>query len=78
MLDLSEAFRAALRQISVLDPHLIEIVGLSLRVTLTAVFLATVIGFAIGGALAVYRFPGRGTLAAVLNAVSRMSRSSRL
>ena len=69
MLDLSEAFRAALRQISVLDPHLIEIVGLSLRVTLTAVFLATVIGFAIGGALAVYRFPGRGTLAAVLNAL---------
>jgi len=69
MLDLSEAFRAALRQISVLDPHLIEIVGLSLRVTLTAVFLATVIGFAVGGALAVYRFPGRGTLAAVLNAL---------
>ena len=58
-----------MRQISVLDPHLIEIVGLSLRVTLTAVFLATVIGFAVGGALAVYRFPGRGTLAAVLNAL---------
>ena len=29
MLDLSEAFHAALRQISVLDPQLIEIVGLS-------------------------------------------------
>ncbi|MBK5196939.1 MAG: ABC transporter permease [Methyloceanibacter sp.] len=69
MLDLSEAFRAALRQISLLDPQLIEIVGLSLKVTLTAVVIATIIGFAIGGALAVYRFAGRGVLAAVLNAL---------
>lgn len=69
MLDLSEAFRAALRQISLPDPQLIEIVGLSLKVTLTAVAIATIIGFALGGALAVYRFPGRGALAAVLNAL---------
>ena len=69
MLDLSEAFRAALRQISLLDPQLIEIVGLSLKVTLTAVAIATIIGFALGGALTVYRFPGRGALAAVLNAL---------
>ena len=69
MLDLSEAFRAAMQQIFVLDPKLMEIVWLSLRVTLTAVLLATIIGFAIGGALAVYRFPGRGALAAVLNAL---------
>jgi tungstate transport system permease protein len=69
MLDLSEAFRAALRQISLLDPQLIEIAGLSLKVTLTAVAIATIIGFAIGGALSVYRFPGRGALAAVLNAL---------
>jgi tungstate transport system permease protein len=69
MLDLSEAFQAALRQISVLDPQLIEIVGLSLKVTLTAVAIATIIGLALGGALAVYRFPGRGALAAILNAL---------
>ena len=69
MLDLSEAFHAALRQISVLDPQLIEIVGLSLKVTLTAVVIATTIGLAVGGALAVYRFPGRGALAAILNAL---------
>jgi tungstate transport system permease protein len=69
MLDLSEAFHAALRQISVLDPQLIEIVGLSLKVTLTAVAIATTIGLALGGALAVYRFPGRGALAAILNAL---------
>lgn len=69
MLDLSEAFRAALRQIATLDPQLIEIIGLSLKVTLTAVAIATLIGFAVGGVLAVYRFPGRGAVAALLNAL---------
>ena len=69
MLDLSEAFHAALRQISLLDPELIEIVALSLKVTLTAVAIATIIGFALGSMLAVYRFPGRGALAALLNAL---------
>ncbi len=69
MLDLSEAFGAALRQIAALDPQLVEIIGLSLRVTLTAVAIATVIGFALGGVLAVYRFPGRGAVAALLSAL---------
>ena len=69
MLDLSQAFYVALRQIATLDPQLLEIIGLSLRVTLTAVTLATLIGFAIGGILAVYRFPGRGAIAAILNAL---------
>ena len=69
MLDLSEAFRAAVWQIATLDPQLIEIIGLSLRVTLTAVAIATLIGFALGGVLAVYRFPGRSAVAALLNAL---------
>jgi tungstate transport system permease protein len=64
MLDLSEAFRAALQQIFLLNPQLIEIVALSLKVTLSAVAIAALIGFALGGMLAVYRFPGRGVLAA--------------
>ena len=69
MLNLAEAFRAALRQIAILDPQLIEIIALSLKVTLTAVAIATVIGFAVGGILAVYRFPGCGALAAILSAL---------
>jgi tungstate transport system permease protein len=69
MLDLSHAFLAALRQIVTLDPQLLEIIGLSLKVTLTSVVIATLFGFAIGGVLAVYRFPGRGTVAALLNAL---------
>jgi tungstate transport system permease protein len=69
MLGLSEAFRAALWQIATLDPQLIEIIGLSLKVTLTAVAIATLIGFALGGVLAVYRFPGMSAVAALLNAL---------
>ncbi|MGA8688590.1 MAG: ABC transporter permease [Methyloceanibacter sp.] len=69
MSDLAEAFHAGLRQIATLNPQLIEIIALSLKVTLSAVAIATVIGFAVGGVLAVYRFPGRGALAAILNAL---------
>jgi tungstate transport system permease protein len=69
MLDLSQAFASALRQIVTLDPQLLQIIALSLNVTLTAVAIATLLGFAVGGVLAVYRFPGRGAVAALLNAL---------
>jgi tungstate transport system permease protein len=69
MADLSEALRTALRLIAALDPRLIEIVLLSLEVSLLAVAVASLIGFALGGALAVYRFPGRGAAAAIVNAL---------
>jgi len=68
MLDIAEALRAALRQIVNLDPQLIQIIALSLKVTLSAVAIAAIVGFAIGGVLAVYRFPGRGALAVIINA----------
>jgi tungstate transport system permease protein len=69
MFDLSQAFASALRQIVTLDPQLLQIIALSLKVTLTAVAIATLLGFAAGGVLAVYRFPGRGAVAALLNAL---------
>ena len=69
MPDLIEAFHTALRLIATLDPGLIEIVVLSLQVSLLAVILASLIGFPLGGALAVYRFPGRGAVTAILNAL---------
>lgn len=69
MADFTEAFQTALRLIATLDPNLIEIVVLSLRVSLTAVLIGSAIGFALGGALAVYRFPGRAALAATLSAL---------
>jgi len=51
-----------------LDPKLVEIVLLSLSVSLTAVGLAALIGFPLGAAIAVGRFPGRQTLIVLLNA----------
>jgi tungstate transport system permease protein len=69
MPDLIEVFHTALRLIVTLDPGLIEIVVLSLQVSLLAVILASAIGFFLGGALAVYRFRGRGAVTVVLNAL---------
>ena len=51
------------------DPDLIEIIGLSLRVTLTAVAVACVIGLPLGALAGAFRFPGRGAVAVVLNAL---------
>ena len=69
MADLTDAFHTALHLIATLDPELMGIVLLSLRVSLTAVTIASVIGFALGGALAVYRFPGRGAISAGISAL---------
>ena len=69
MADLTEAFHTALHLIATLDPELIGIVLLSLKVSLTAVAIASVIGFALGGTLAVYRFPGRGAISAAISAL---------
>ena len=63
------SLKDTLHQLAGLYPQLVEIVGLSLRVTLTAVAIATVIGFALGGILAVYRFPGRNASIALTNAL---------
>jgi tungstate transport system permease protein len=69
MADFVEAFQTAVRLIVTLDPRLVEIVLLSLKVSLLAVAIASVIGFALGGTLAVYRFPGRGAVAVLLSAL---------
>lgn len=67
MNDFSQAFQKALQLIVQLDPDLIEIVALSLQVSLTAVFIAGLIGLPLGAALALYKFFGRGLLVAILN-----------
>lgn len=69
MQDFSAAFGQAFSLLISLDPDLIEIVALSLRVSLTAVFWAGVIGFPLGAALAVARFPGRGGVITLVNAL---------
>lgn len=51
------------------DQDLLEIIFLSLRVTLTAVIIACVIGLPIGAALGAFRFPGRVAVLVVLNSL---------
>ena len=51
------------------DPDLIEIIGLSLRVTLTAVAFACVIGLPLGALVGAFSFPGRTAVTVVLNAL---------
>ena len=50
MFDLYEAFHTAFELIVTLDAQLLEIVLLSLWVSLTAVAIASLMGFAAGGA----------------------------
>lgn len=63
------AFAGAVGLIFALDPDLMEIIGLSLRVTLTAVLLACLIGLPLGAAVGAFRFPGRTLTTIVLNAL---------
>ena len=69
MSDFSEAFAAALALVLNFESSLAEIVGLSLQVSLVAVFIASLIGLPLGAALAVFRFSGRKTLVVILNAL---------
>jgi len=51
------------------DPDLIEIIGLSMRVTLTAVAVSCLIGLPLGAAVGAFSFPGRTAATVVLNAL---------
>ena len=66
-MDVSSAFVAAFSLIGNLDPQFLQIVGLSLRVTLTAVLLAALIGLPLGAVLAVARWPGRSAIIVLVN-----------
>ena len=51
------------------DPKLVQIVALSLAVSLAATAIAAAVGLPFGAAVAVARFPGRGAVVATLNAL---------
>jgi tungstate transport system permease protein len=65
----SESFAIAAGLVTHFDSHLVDIVYLSLRVSLTATLFAACVGLPLGAAIAVGRFPGRGALIVVLNAM---------
>ena len=64
-----DAFALAFDLIARLDADLVEIVGLSLRVSLTAVLLSCLVGLPLGAWLAVSRFRGRGAVTVLVNAL---------
>jgi tungstate transport system permease protein len=60
---------SALQLVLGADPALLAIVSLSLKVSLAAVALATLIGLPLGAAVALLRFPGREAVIVTLNAL---------
>lgn len=69
MQDFGEAFRLAFSLVFAADRDLIEIIGLSLRVSLSAMLLSCAIGLPLGAGVAVARFPGRSAVMVLLNAL---------
>ncbi len=69
MTDFSDALTTALTLVATMDRDLTEIVLLSLRVSLTAVAIAAIIGLPLGAALALLRFPGRKVVIVLMSAL---------
>jgi len=69
MQDCAGAFGLAFGLIASGDADLFEIVGLSMRVSLTALILSCLIGFPIGALLVVRKFFGRGIVIALVNSM---------
>lgn len=69
MNDLTLAFAEAFNLIGRLDAELVDIIALSLHVSLTAVLIAAAVGLPLGAALAVERFRGRQAIIVLLNAL---------
>jgi tungstate transport system permease protein len=69
MNDFGSALAHAFTMVLTFDRNLMEIVLLSLRVSLGAVVIATLIGLPLGAAIALFRFPGRMVGVVLLNAL---------
>jgi tungstate transport system permease protein len=64
-----DSFRGAFALMVGLDANLLEIVALSLQVSLSAVVIATALALPLGAAIAVSKFRGRQTVIVILNAL---------
>ena len=69
MNEFSNAFRTALHLLVEMDPGLLEVVLLSLRVSLSAVILAAVFALPLGAFVALTQFPGRRGVVILMNAM---------
>ncbi len=69
MSEFVQAFVTGIALIGSFDPEIMQVVGLSLRVSLSASIIAMVIGAPLAGALAIARFPGKQTVVVLANAL---------
>ncbi len=69
MFEIGSAFTTAFALITGLDAALLQIVGLSLEVSLSAVAVGAALGLPLGAAVALARFPGRRATIVTLNAL---------
>jgi tungstate transport system permease protein len=69
MNEFSSAVGSAVSMIMTLDTDLVEIVLLSLQVSLSAVLIASVVALPLGAVIALQRFPGRRGVVILLNAL---------
>ena len=69
MNDFSSAFAMAARLVVGLDPELVEIVLLSLYVSVSAVLLAAAAALPLGAMVGMFRFPGRRAVIILMNAL---------
>ena len=67
--DIGEAFSIALNLLLSMDEELLEIIMLSLKVSLLAVAISCFLGFLIAAALSVYRFIGNRVIVIIINAL---------
>jgi len=65
----TESLLQAFGLLRTFEGNVVEIVLLSLRVSLTAVAIATLVGLPLGALVAVAQFPGRGAAVVVLNSM---------
>ena len=69
MQDIWHALELAAKLLLHADAGLMEIVGLSLRVSLSALLISCALGLPLGAATAIAKFPGRGAIIVLLNAL---------
>jgi tungstate transport system permease protein len=67
--DFVEALITAVALVGSFDPEIVGIIGLSVRVSLSASAIAMMIGVPLGGVLAISRFWGRQTVVVLVNAL---------
>lgn len=69
MREINEAFHLAFTLIFSADAKLLEIISLSLKVSLVSIFISCIIGLILGATIAINKFQGRGAIIIFFNSL---------